>query len=141
MRPVARSLPFFVVAAFLVLPGRALAGDVTAQLTAPAAGALVHRTVAVRATAPGADSVTFQLATGSGGPYSDIGTDADGSDGWKVPLDTTTGADGSRFLRARADAGTEQFFSAPVQVTVDNTAPVVAVAESPSPFSPNGDGV
>ncbi|MFL5799672.1 MAG: polysaccharide deacetylase family protein [Actinomycetota bacterium] len=141
MRPVARSLPFFVVAAFLVLPGRALAGDVTVQLTAPAAGTPVHRTVAVTATAPGADSVAFQLATGSGGPYSDIGTDSDGSNGWKVPWDTTTGTDGSRFLRARADAGTEQFFSAPVQVTVDNTAPVVAVAASPSPFSPNGDQV
>ncbi len=141
MRPVARSLPFLVVSAFLVLPGRALAADVTVELTAPAAGAVVHRTVPVTATAPGADGVTFQVAHGAGGPYANIGTDSDSSNGWKVGWDTTSVPDGSWFLRARADAGTDQFLSDPVQVTVDNTAPAVAVVASPSPFSPNGDHV
>jgi peptidoglycan/xylan/chitin deacetylase (PgdA/CDA1 family) len=141
MRPIARPLVFLLAAASLLVPGRALAATVTVELTAPAAGAHVHRTVAVAATADGADSVTFQLAQSSGGPYDDIDADSDGSDGWKVSWDTTSAADGSWFLRARADAGTDQSFSDPVQVTVDNTAPHVTVAAHPSPFSPNRDGV
>jgi peptidoglycan/xylan/chitin deacetylase (PgdA/CDA1 family) len=141
MRPIVRPLALFVVAAALLAPATALAAPIAVQLTAPAVDSLLRRTVGLKATAPGADSVTFQLAREVAGPYRGLATDDTAGDGWKASWDTTTVADGTRFLRARADGPGGRSLSDPIRVAVDNTAPVVTVGASPAAFSPNGDRV
>jgi peptidoglycan/xylan/chitin deacetylase (PgdA/CDA1 family) len=141
MRPLVRPLLLLAVAAAVLVPGRALAAVIPVQLTEPVAGAALRGTVVVKATAPGADSVTFQFAPGSAASYENIGTDGDGSDGWQKAWDTTAVADDDWFLRAQANGTGGPFLSDPVQVSVDNTAPAVTIAASPTPFSPNGDHV
>jgi hypothetical protein len=93
-------------------------------LTSPAAGALVSGTVTVTATASdssGIASVQFLL---DGQPLGSPDTTAPYSTAWN----TTTSTAGPHALTARAvDATGTPGTSAPVNVTVDNTAPVVAI--------------
>ncbi|HXJ64221.1 MAG TPA: polysaccharide deacetylase family protein [Actinomycetota bacterium] len=140
MRPIARPLVPIFVAATLVLPGRALATTVPVQVTAPAANALLRGSTQLKATAPDADSVTFQIGRDGGGPYRALATDSTRADGWHAPWDTASVADGRWFLRVKASGG-GLFFSDPVPVTVDNTAPALSLAVSPGAFSPNGDRI
>lgn len=142
MRPLFRPLVLLAVVGVAVLPARAFATTVPVRVTAPRARSFVRRRVPVMATAPGADSVTFQRARHVGGPFHAIlPPDTTPGDGWHVPWDTSGLADGAWYLRAKAAAPGGPFLSDPVQVTVDNTAPVATVSASPSSFSPNGDGV
>jgi peptidoglycan/xylan/chitin deacetylase (PgdA/CDA1 family) len=88
---------------------------------------------------PSTTSVLFEWSKDGGTTWNPIGTDADGTDGWSEPFDTTTAGDGPVTLRATATmAGGPA--SVTEGVTVDNTAPSVSVVTRPSPFSPNGDG-
>ena len=138
MRPIARAFLCFVVAA-LGAPGPVFAAEDPVALTAPVAGAALRGWAAMQATAPGADSVTFQRSRVAGGPYQAIKTDATPDDGWKAAWDTTTAADGHWFLRAKASSTGAPLFSDLVGVTVDNAAPTVTLAVAPTSFSPNGD--
>jgi hypothetical protein len=95
-------------------------GDTTAptvSLTAPAAGARLSGTVALSADASdnvGVARVVF-LANG-------VQVDTDPEAPYRVPWDTTAGADGSYSLTARAvDTAGNATTSAAVSVTVDNT--------------------
>src|SRR6266511_4136381 len=141
MRPIARVLAFLVVAGLLVLPGRAVADPVAVHVTNPGADALLRGSLQVRATAPHADSVTFQWSPNGTWKWTDIGTDTTAGDGWKAPWDTTAVKDGTRYVRARALAGADTSTSEKVSVTVDNTAPAIDMEISPAAFSPNGDRV
>jgi peptidoglycan/xylan/chitin deacetylase (PgdA/CDA1 family) len=142
MRPFLRPLLLFALVAAVLVPGPAFATTVPVQLTAPTAGSFVHGTIPVRATAPDADSVTFQRGRAPDGPFNGIlPIDTTRADGWHVAWDTSGLADGVWYLRAKADAAGGPFFSDPLKVIVDNTAPVVTLAVSPSSFSPNGDGI
>src|SRR6266545_4026825 len=141
MRPIARVLAFLVVAGLLVLPGRAVADPVAVHVTTPGADALLRGSLQVRATAPHADSVTFQWSPNGTWKWTDIGTDTTAGDGWKAPWDTTAVKDGTRYVRARALAGADTSTSEKVSVTVDNTAPAIDMEISPAAFSPNGDRV
>jgi len=141
MRPIVRPLLLFGIAAALTVPGRAFATSIPVQLTGPAAGSVLRAAVQLRASAPGADSVTFQVSRGSLGPFDDVATDRDAADGWRARWSTTRVADGAWYLRARADLGGDSFAGDPVKVAVDNTAPSVGLTASPAAFSPNGDHV
>ncbi len=140
MRPFVRPLALFSLVAAVLLPRPASAATIPVHVTAPEPGSVVHGTVTVRATAPGAHSVTFQRARNRTGPFNGIPpTDATRADGWHVAWNTSMLADGIWYVRAKADATGGPFFSGPVKVIVDNTGPVVSLAVSPSSFSPNGD--
>jgi hypothetical protein len=89
-------------------------------ITAPLAGATVAGTVAVQADARddrAIVSVEFFVDGAS------LGTDLDGSNGWGVNWDTSTGADGTRSLAAVAIDTAGQTASDTISVTVANTAP------------------
>jgi peptidoglycan/xylan/chitin deacetylase (PgdA/CDA1 family) len=138
--PFAGGLAVLVAASvFATLPASAAPAEV--QLTAPTAGASLRGTVPLRATAPGADAVTFQMSRVATGPYRAIGADSTSGDGWKASWNTRSVADGTRFLRVRADGPDGRAFSSPVRIDVDNTAPEVTITASSPAFSPNGDGV
>ncbi len=141
MRPIARLLALSVLAAVLALPGRAVADPIEVHVTSPAADAALRGTLQVRATAPHADSVTFQWSPNGTWKWADIGTDSTAGDGWKAPWDTTAVTDGTRYVRARALSGEDTSTSETVSVTVDNTAPAFDMDVSPPAFSPNGDGI
>ena len=100
------------------------------SVVSPAAGSVVEGTVSVEALALDAGTVSSVQFFVDG---ASIGTDTNGTNGWSVPWNTTTVADGSHDVTATAsDAGGNVSTSAPVQVTVDNpnivtlTAPIRA---------------
>lgn len=91
-------------------------------VTSPAEGATVSGTVTVSADATddrGVAQVTFAVDGGT------IGTDADGTDGWSLPWDTTTTPDGAHSVQATATDTGGHSVSATVTVTVEN-GPVAA---------------
>jgi hypothetical protein len=95
----------------------------TVSIVAPAPGAVVEATISVEALATDAGSVaSVQFFVGA----VSIGTDSNGSDGWAMPWNTTTVADGAHNLTATArDAAGNASTSPPVQVTVNNPTLVV----------------
>jgi peptidoglycan/xylan/chitin deacetylase (PgdA/CDA1 family) len=142
MRPLVRLITLLALSSALVAPGQASAAPVDVQLTAPAIGSVHAGLVVLRASALGADSVTFQFGHDAEGPFQAVGLpDTTSGDGWKTAWNSAARADGSWFLRARADAGGGSSLSDPIPIGVDNTAPAVSVSASPGAFSPNGDRV
>jgi len=90
----------------------------TVAVSAPSSGATVLGTVTVTASASDNDAVASVQFRVDGNP---IATDSSGADGWSVPWNTTTAADGSHDLTAVAvDRSNNSATSAGVQVTVDN---------------------
>ena len=127
----------------------------TGSLTAPANGAELAGTVAVSSdsadSGSGVASAEFQRRPAGGGAWTTIGTDANAP--YSVNWNTTALSDGDYDLRVVTtdDAG-NTFNSATRTVTVDNTAPTVALTAptgfvngaAPDPFTatattPDGD--
>jgi hypothetical protein len=105
----------------------------TGAITAPANGAAVHGTVTVSSssadTASGVASAQFQYSPHSANTWTTIGTDATGP--YSSPWNTTGLAAGQYDLRViTTDNATNTFASAPVTVTVDNTAPTGSIGYS-----------
>ena len=101
----------------------------TVSITSPEDGASVSRTVTVQANASDDNGVVRVEFFDEGVSF---GTDTNGSDGWSVTWDTTTASDGSHVLRAVAtDTTVNATTSAPVQVTVNNSALPVLTQEIP----------
>ena len=72
-------------------------------------------------------SVEFQYRTGSSGPWTSIGTDTDGSDGWHVTWDTTSVADDTYHLQMiETDDAGNPTVTPLADTDVDNTAPASA---------------
>ena len=127
----------------------------TGALTAPADGALLTGTAAVSSdsadSGSGVASAEFQRRPAGGGAWTTIDTDA--SAPYSVAWDTTSLTDGDYDLRVlTTDEAGNGFTSAARTVTVDNTAPSVALTApagfvngaSPDPFTvtastPDGD--
>jgi hypothetical protein len=99
----------------------------TAGLTDP--GANLRSTVTLTGTATdagsGVASVAFERsAAGSGGPWTAIGTDTDGADGWSASFDTAAAGDGLYDLRVVVTDRAGNSETATVATRrVDNTAP------------------
>ncbi|MHA1357387.1 MAG: Ig-like domain-containing protein, partial [Candidatus Helarchaeota archaeon] len=107
---------------------------ITATITSPSGGAIVHQTISINANAAdnaggsGVDYVEFWLDS-IGGTL--IGTDSTAA--YSVSWDTTTATDGSHNLYVRVyDNAGNYLDSAAVAVTVDNTNPITATITSPS---------
>jgi hypothetical protein len=99
-------------------------------LTAPAEGATVSGTVAVRASASDNAGVT-QVAFFVDG--ASIGTDTNGADGWSVAWDSTAVGDGAHTVMATATDTAGQTASDSHAVTVDNVdAPPSVTVTSPA---------
>ncbi len=102
----------------------------TVSITSPANGELVSGTVQITATASdtnGVKQVEFFVDGAS------IGVDTNGADGWSVNWNTTTYADGSYSLTAKAtDNAGHESTSTPVSVTVDNNAAPTVSITSPA---------
>jgi hypothetical protein len=97
-------------------------------LTSPTEGSTVRGTVVAQAGASDDRGVTqVQFAVDG----TTIGTDTNGADGWSVSWDTSTVGDGSHTVTATATDTVGQTGSDSNGVTVDNTAPTVAIT-SPS---------
>ncbi len=92
----------------------------TITLTNPAESATVSGTTTVTANAAddvGVDRVTVSVDGAV------IGTDTNGTDGWSVPWDTTTAANGAHTVTATATDGSAQTASDSNGVTVANDSP------------------
>ena len=125
------------------------------SLTSPADGAELADTVAVSSdsadSGSGVASAEFQRRPAGGGAWTTIGTDANAP--YSVDWNTTSLTDGDYDLRVvTTDEAGNTFDSATRTVTVDNTAPTVALTAptgfvngaAPDPFtatatSPDGD--
>jgi hypothetical protein len=96
-----------------------------ASMTNPADGATVSGSaVAVQASASDDVGVTrVQFFDGA----TSIGTDTDGTNGWSVNWNTTTGADGAHVIRATATDTAGQTGTDTNSVTVDNSPPTASV--------------
>ena len=98
----------------------------TVAITSPAAGAVVQGgSVALTASASddrGVKQVEFFVDGTS------VGVDSNGADGWSVAWNSTTVGDGAHSLTAVAtDTASQSSPSGAVALTVDNTAPSVAI--------------
>ncbi|HVC87411.1 MAG TPA: Ig-like domain-containing protein [Gaiellaceae bacterium] len=72
-------------------------------------------------------SVEFQYRANTTDPWTSIGTDTDGSNGWSVTWDTTSVPDGTYHLQMiETDAAGNQTVTPLADTTVDNTAPASA---------------
>ncbi|HEY8723220.1 MAG TPA: Ig-like domain-containing protein [Gaiellaceae bacterium] len=72
-------------------------------------------------------SVEFQYRTASSGPWTSIGTDTDGSNGWHVTWDTTSVADDTYHLQMiETDDANNTTVTSLADTVVDNTAPASA---------------
>jgi hypothetical protein len=98
-------------------------------LTSPAEGSTLRGTVLAQADASDDRGVTQVQFSVDG---TSIGTDTNGADGWSVPWDTTTVADGAHTVTATATDTVGQTRSDANGVIVDNTAPTVAVTSPPT---------
>ncbi len=102
-------------------------------LTSPSGGALVRGTITLSSTASdnaAVDRVEFLLNT------TVLGTDT--TSPYTLSWDTSTVADGSYTLTARAtDGGGNTASSDAVTVSVDNTAPTSTITSSPSGYVPS----
>jgi hypothetical protein len=97
-------------------------------LTSPGAGKAVRGTITVSASASDANGVvqvTFYDGTTA------IGTDTDGSNGWSVPWDTASAAQGAHQVRARAWDVAGNTAVVAVKVSVDNVAPYEVAIRRP----------
>ncbi len=112
----------------------------TVTVTAPLDGATVSGTVT--ATADAADDVGVAGVEFFAGGVS-VGMDVDGADGWSVPWDTTSSADGSVALSATATDTFGRTASDAISVTVDNSAGgvVVMVVANPGSLSTGDSAV
>ncbi|MCH2203924.1 MAG: Ig-like domain-containing protein, partial [Fuerstiella sp.] len=98
----------------------------TVSVLQPTAGALLANIVTVTASANDDKGVQQVEFFAEGNP---IGVDTNASDGWSVSWDTTTGADGAHVITATAtDTASQTAGSSVVNVTVDNTAPVISIS-------------
>jgi hypothetical protein len=109
-------------------------------ITAPLDGATVFGTVTAAADATddvGITSVEFFTDGES------VGVDLDGGDGWSVPWDTTSTADGSVALSATATDTFGRTATDAISVTVDNSAGgvVVMVVGNPAALSTGDSAV
>jgi hypothetical protein len=101
----------------------------TAVITAPAANAIVSGTLTVSATATDDVGVTGVQFLVNGGPLGVEDTTA----AYSVSVPTTAANNGTYTLTARArDAAGNTTTSAPVTITIDNTAPTVSLTAPPS---------
>lgn len=112
----------------------------TVSITGPADGATVSGSLVITATASddvGVSQVEF-FADGAS-----LGTDTDGSDGWSVIWDTTTGGDGAVSVTATATDTSAQTATDSIAVTVDNGLPplVVFVVGNPSNLSAGDEAI
>jgi peptidoglycan-N-acetylglucosamine deacetylase len=123
--------------AIIALPAAASASVQSVTIVTPGAGDSVAGAVLVNATTEGdVASVAFEWALSESGPWTAIGTDHDGVDGWAGSWDTGNHI-GPAVIRATALEGTTEVKDL-VSVTV--AAPTIIVHAAPNPFSPNGDG-
>jgi len=132
------TLSALVVVGLLAVPAVALGDDLGVALISPAADAVVGGLVALAAETTGpALTVTFEVSADEV-IWTAVAGDTEPGDGWTGSWDTT-GWDGEVSVRATASDG-QATASAVVHVTVDNTAPTVAVRLTNEAFSPNDDG-
>ena len=95
------------------------------SITSPASGAAVRGTVTVTANASddhGVMQVRFSIDGAT------IGTDTNGADGWSVPWNTNLTSEGVHTLTATATDTALQTASTSRKITVDRTAPSVAIS-------------
>jgi hypothetical protein len=111
-------------------------GAPSVSLTAPSAGAYLHQTATLTATASdnsggsGVASVAFESSPHSTGTWTTIATDT--SSPYSASWNTTAVTDGSYDLHAVAtDNAGNSYTSTTVTVTVDNTAPIVSIGTNP----------
>jgi peptidoglycan-N-acetylglucosamine deacetylase len=124
--------------AFLALAVPASASGSSVTIVAPTEGDTVAGVVSVEARTEGdATTVDFDWAPSEDGPWTALGSDHDGADGWVASWDTGNHT-GPAVIRATALDGTTATRDV-VSVTVAE-APTVTVQAKPDPFSPNGDG-
>ncbi len=127
-----------VVASLLAVPAIARGAELGVAFTSPLEGAAVGGLVSLAAETTGpVVTVTFEVSTDEAA-WTEIALDATPNDGWTGSWDTT-GWDGAATVRASATDG-QATASALVHVTVDNTAPTLAVRLTNEAFSPNDDG-
>lgn len=108
-------------------------------ITYPSENDVVSDSVAIHADAsPETAGVHFQVSTDGGGTWEPVLTDSDGSDGWTASWDSGPYS-GDASLRASATSPSGATADV-VDVDVDNSRPVVAVAATNAAFSPNADG-